>query len=210
METLIIICLLLVIVLLLQDRTITQKRLEKKEPKKELSSEPPDIMGPVRTISGHMMSKSAVESQNDEDQREADTFETEKDEQGVDVQIPQEDLDEVFGDGPDLEEEEKEWNRYGISGGDNGFTTGVTFQELDTVGMLLQQKVLEPSQEKTITGLVQKIQGTELFSLLENSIEGASQRIAELLDRSLCTEADSGSSILRNNDVNNFDIGEFV
>jgi hypothetical protein len=68
---------------------------------------------------------------------------------------------------------------------------------------------LELSQQETARALVQKIQGTELFSLLENSIESASRKIAELLDGSLSSE-NSGSSFLRKVDLNDFDIGEFV
>jgi hypothetical protein len=52
--------------------------------------------------------------------------------------------------------------------------------------------------------------GTELFSLLENSIESASHKIVELLDGSLSSETDAGSSTLRKNDFEDFDIGEFV
>ncbi len=67
-------------------------------------------------------------------------FDIEIDEVDVDIQIPQEELDEVFGSMPDFEEEEGEWNRYGISGGNDGFAQGVTFEELSSVGMLLQKK----------------------------------------------------------------------
>lgn len=76
--------------------------------------------------------------------------------------------------------------------------------------MLLQKEKLEPSQKETAIVLVQKIQGTELFSLLENSMEGASRKIAELLDSTLSSETDAGSSTLRNKDLNDFDIREFV
>jgi hypothetical protein len=78
------------------------------------------------------------------------------------------------------------------------------------VGMLLQKENLEQSQKETAVAIVQKIQGTELFSLLENSIENASRKIAELLDSSLTSDADAGSSTLRKNDLEEFDIGEFV
>jgi hypothetical protein len=137
-------------------------------------------------------------------------FDIEIDEVDVDIQIPQEELDEVFGNMPDFEEEEEEWNRYGISGRNDGFAQGVTFEELSSAGMLLQKNKLEPSQKETVVAIVQKIQGTELFSLLENSIESASRKIAELLDGSLSSEMDASSSTLRKNDLENFDIGEFV
>ena len=111
---------------------------------------------------------------------------------------------------PDLEEEEEEWNRYGISGGDNSLAQGVTYDELSSVGALLQKENLEQAQKETAVAIVQKLQGTELFSLLENSIEGASRKIAELLDSTLSTESDDGSSTLRKSDLSDFDIGEFV
>jgi hypothetical protein len=78
------------------------------------------------------------------------------------------------------------------------------------VGVLLQKEKLEQSQKETAIAIVQKIQGTELFSLLENSMEGASRKIAELLDSSLSSETEASSSTLRKNDLNDFDIGEFV
>src|SRR5690606_11199761 len=116
----------------------------------------------------------ATERQIKEPEINPDNLDIEYDEnENVGVQIPQEELDEVFSNQPDFEEEEEEWNGYGISGGDNGFAQGVTFEELGAVGMLLQKEKLEPSQKETAIATVQKIQGTELFSLLENSIEGA-------------------------------------
>ena len=76
--------------------------------------------------------------------------------------------------------------------------------------MLLQKEKLEPSQKETVVAIVQKIHGTRLFSVLENSMESASRKIAELLDGSLSSETNSGSSILRKNDWEDFDIGEVV
>jgi hypothetical protein len=76
--------------------------------------------------------------------------------------------------------------------------------------MLLQKEKLEPSQKETAVAIVQKTQGTELFSLLENSMESASRKIAELLDGSLSSETDAGSSCFRKNDITDFDIEEFV
>ncbi len=75
---------------------------------------------------------------------------------------------------------------------------------------MLQKENLEQAQKETAVAIVQKLQGTELFSLLENSIEGASRKIAELLDSTLSSESDDGSSTLRKSDLGDFDIGEFV
>ena len=210
METIIVICLLIIIALLLQDKIITKKK-EKKPTEKKSNPNLPDIMGQPRPVRSLSPPNTASESQVEELEINPDNFDIEYDEnENVGIQIPQEELDEVFSNMPDLEEEEEDWNRYGISGGDDGFAQGVTFEELSSVGMLLQKEELEPAQKETAVDIVQRLQGTELFSLLESSIDGASRRIAELLDSTLTSETDAGSSTLRKSDVSDFDIGEFV
>ena len=210
METVIVICLLIIIALLVQDKIIIKKRTEQKPTQEKPNPNLPDIMGQPKPMRSLSVPKRAIESQSKKQKKEMDNFDIEIDEVDVDIQIPQEELDEVFGNMPDFEEEEEEWNRYGISGGDYGFAQWVTFEELSSVGMLLQKDKLEPSQKETAIVIVQKIQGTELFSLLENSMEGASQKIAELLDSTFSSETEAGSSTLRKNDLRDFDIGEFV
>ena len=211
MEIVIVICLLIVIFLLVQDKIIINKKSKQKPTQEKINPNLPDIMGlpkPVRSLS---MPNTANERQIEEDEINPDNLDIEYDEnENVGIQIPQEELDEVFRNIPDLDEEEEEWNRYGISDGDDGFAQGVTFEELSSVGMLLQKEKLEPSQKETAIAIVQKIQGTELFSLLENSMEGASRKIAELLDSTFSSETETGSSTLRKSDLSDFDIGEFV
>jgi hypothetical protein len=210
METIIVICLVIVIALLLQDKIVIHIRKEQKPIQEKPNLNLPDIMGQSKPTKSLLVPNSTIKSQNKKKKQKKKNFDIEIDNEDVDMQIPQEELDEVFGNLPDLEEEEEEWKRYGISGGNNGFAQGVTFEELSSVGMLLQKEKLEASQKETAIAIVQKIQGTELFSLLENSIESASRKIAELLDGSLSSETDTGSSTLRKNDLENFDIGEFL
>ncbi len=210
METVIVICLLIVIGLLLEDKIVIRKGEEQKPIQEKTNPNLPDIMGQPKPMRSLSVPISATERQNKNQEQETDNFDIEIDEEDVDIQIPQEELDKVFGNIADLEEEEEEWNRYGISSGDNGFAQGVTFEELSSVGMLLQKEELEPAQKETAIAIVQKIQGTELFSLLENSMEDASRRIAELLDSTLSSETEDSSSTLRKNDLSDFDIGEFV
>ena len=211
MEIVIVICLLIVIALLVQDKIVIKKSSERKPIQEKSNPKLPDIMGQPRPKRSLSAPNNATESQVEELEINPDNFDIEYDEnENVGIQIPQEELDEVFRNIPDFEEEEEEWNRYEISGGDNGFAQGVTFEELSSVGMLLQKEKLEQSQKETAIAIVQKIQGTELFSLLENSMEGASRKIAELLDSTLSSETEAGSSTLRKNDLRDFDIGEFV
>ncbi|WP_264564373.1 conjugal transfer protein TraD [Flavobacterium sp. N3904] len=210
METVIVICLLLIIVLLLQDKIVIMKRAEEKTMQEKINPNLPDIMGQPKPMRSLSVPKGVTKSLIKEQEQENDNFDFEIDDEDVDMQIPQEELEEVFGNIPDFEEEEEEWNKYGISDGNNGFAQGVTFEELSSVGMLLQKENLEPSQKETAVAIVQKIQGTELFSLLENSMESASRKIAELLDGCLSSETNSGSSFLLKNDWEDFDIGDFV
>lgn len=211
METVIVICLLIVIALLLQDKIVIKKRAEHKPMQEKVNPKLPDIMGQPKPIRSLSVPNTTNESQIVEQDINPDNLDIEYDEnENVGIQIPQEELDEVFSTMPDFEEEEEEWNRYGISGGDNSLAQGVTFEELNSVGALLQKENLEQSQKETAVDIVQRLQGTELFSLLENSIEGASRKIAELLDSTLSSETETGSSTLRKNDLSDFDIGEFV
>nr|WP_315171417.1 conjugal transfer protein TraD [uncultured Flavobacterium sp.] len=211
MENVIVICLLIVIVLLLQDKIVIKKRSEQQQPKQEkVNPNLPDIMGQPKPVRSLSIPNNASESQIEETDINPYNLDIEYDEnENVGIQIPQEELDEVFSNMPDFEQEEEEWNRYGISEADDSLAQGVTYDELSSVGALLQKEKLEHAQKETAIAIVQKIQGTELFSLLENSIEGASRKIAMLLDSSL-SETDSGSSTLRKNDLGEFDIGEFV
>lgn len=212
MEIVIVICLLVIIILLVQDKIIIKKRSEQKQPKQEkVNPNLPDIMGQPKPVRSHSLPNTANESQIEEAVINPDNLDIEYDEnENVGVQIPQEELDEVFSNMPDLEEEEEEWNRYGISGGDDSLAQGVTYDELSSVGALLQKENLEQSQKETAVAIVQRLQGTELFSLLENSVEGASRKIAELLDSTLSSETEDSSSTLRKSDLSDFDIGEFV
>ena len=211
MEIVIVICLLIVIALLVQDKIVIKKSSERKPIQEKNNPKLPDIMGQPRLKRSLSVPNNATESQVEELELNPDNFDIEYDEnENVGIQIPQEELDEVFSNMPDFGEEEEEWNRYELSDGDNGFAQGVTFEELSSVGVLLQKEKLEQSQKETAIAIVQKIQGTELFSLLENSMEGASRKIAELLDSSLSSETEASSSTLRKNDLRDFDIGEFV
>jgi len=211
METIIVICLLVIIVLLVQDKIIIKKKSERKPTQEKVNPKLPDIMGQPKPIRSQSMPNTANESQITEPEINPNNLDIEYDEsEEVNIQIPQEELDEVFSNVPDLAEEEKEWNGYGISGNNDGFAQGVTFEELNSVGGLLQKEKLEPTQKETAIDIVQRLQGTELFALLENSIGDASRKIAGILDSNLSTETKDKSSNLRNNDLSDFDIGEFV
>jgi len=211
MEIIIVLCLLIIICLLLQDKISSKKQQQQHSIPKKINPSLTHIMGQPKPIKSQSIPKTPNESQIAEQEINPANLDIEYDvNEIVGIQIPQEELDEVFSNIPDFEEEEEEWNRYGISGGDDSLAQGVTFDELSTIGALLQKDNLEQSQKETVAAVVQKLHGTELFSLLENSMEGASQKIAELLDSTLSTENEDSSSSLRKNNLDDFDIREFV
>lgn len=211
METLIVICLLIVIALLLHDKFAGKKITETKAPEENRAANLPDIMGLPKPVQRLPVPSGATEGQMEDPEAEYDNFDTEIDKQGF-AEIPQEELDDVFGVQPDLLEEEDEWDQYREPNGEEGFglAEGVTFEELTTIGTLLQQDELAPSDEREAVAIARKIQGTELFELMENSIENASQKIALLLDKGISIETDPGSSTMRNGSIDDFDISEFM
>ncbi|MGN7706855.1 conjugal transfer protein TraD [Chryseobacterium sp. 22543] len=209
METMILICLVIVILLLLHDKIAVRKAVYKKEPE-ERPSVVPDILGRTKSISRHSLPVVDKAGQKEKGEGSAATFESETGGKPAGIEIPQEEQEEVFRVMPDFEEEEEEWRIEGLPGDSQGFATGVTFEELSAVGMLLQNEQPAASEIEKAAGIVLRIQGTELLSLLESSMHGASEKIARLLDQSMARETASGSSTMRNGDLGQFDIGEFV
>lgn len=94
---------------------------------------------------------------------------------------------------------------------DDRFSQGVSLKELTKVGTLLQQQNLSSEQEKDAIEIMQKLQGTDLFSMMQESIEGASQKIAKLLHQSFDEHHSyndgSGKSFDR---TDHFDIENFI
>lgn len=212
MEIIIIICLLIVIVLLAKDKIIIKKMAKCQSQQPLANPDLPEIVGQPKPLVRHVVPTSATKRQKNELDDIPGNFEAETEEKGFEREIPHEELDEVFGSDADFDfrDEEEEWKEQGLPNSDDGFATGVTFNELSAVGALLEQNVLEPSSQQKVVDVAQRIQGTELFSLLENSIEGASQKIAALLDKSVPSGMDFSSSDLRKSNLGDFDIGEFV
>ncbi len=56
--------------------------------------------------------------------------------------------------------------QYHISPTDSGFAQGVIFEKLGTVNNLLYKEDLNQEQKSKAIDIVQRLQGTELFSLL--------------------------------------------
>jgi hypothetical protein len=211
MEIVIVICLLVIIVLLLHDKVVIYKWSDQNKASEKVNPELPDIIGQPKPLPRLHEPIEAIESQVDVLFVDPHNLDIEYDENEiVRIQIPQEELDEVFGTMHDFEEEEESWMGQGVEVDDFGFAQGVSFDELAKVGRILKEEKLEFNQKLEAVEIVQKLQGTELFYLLENSIEGASRKIALLLDSSFNSSTDSISSTMRSDDLSDFDIEEYI
>lgn len=209
MEILIIICLLIIIFLLMQDKAVHIKKRTadrttklKKIKHTSIMDEPKQIIVSSDTIK---LSKLKIEHEKGSVHSEVN-----ESVENRSVQISDEDLDRVFAVQIDLEEEEEEWKKYGLTVDYANLAQGVTFEELNDAGRILKSEASESTQKEETVNLVSKIYGTELFSLLENSIDGASQKIAELLDKSLNAATQNDFSNFQKSDLNDFDIGQFI
>src|SRR5690606_17110530 len=124
-----------------------------------------------------------------------------------DMPFPEEIPPDIRDELPDPPER---WDSFEYPEVNDDFSTAVTYDEINTVARVLKQPGLpdDSSQQETVK-VVEKIKDTELFALLENGIEGASVKIAQLLDRNL--PAKKASSVRKNkNELDNFDIEEFL
>lgn len=207
MEQLIIIGLLIIIILILLDRKFTNHY-----PKKKISntrSKLPSIMGETKKEERKPVPSDVNQGQGESIVLKANNFDSETNEEAFENMASRKELDEILVKNNDWEDEEEDWQYQDDSKIESGFATGVTFQELSTAGQLLQQDVLEPDLEQQAVHIIQKIQGTELFDLLENSLGDASKRVANLLSQNISNE-DEDIYSKRKYGADGFDIGEFV
>jgi len=202
METIIISWLAFLSGLILYER-LFKKRRDSGTPKQGSKQQPTDVMGKPK-ITGHNRPTVSHERQSGKHKGDVISFE-----EDFEWQVPQEEPDEDSGSMPDLDEEEREWQGYGHYDSEPGFATGVTFEELSTAGMALGLSGPEPALERQAVATILKIQGTELLRLLESSMPDASQKIAKLLEKGL-NDPSKGSSFLRNDNTERFDINDFI
>lgn len=186
MEIIIVLCLLVVIYLLLQDRIILKKTISTKISMESLDPETSDtdIIGRPKIWDGqNIFTDLSKTDENDE---------------------------KFFDVPPDFEEEEEDWRKSSMNRSEQNLAQGVTFEELSFIDDFLHDKIKNRTPEPSLVSVVHKIHGTELHHLLENSIRGASEKITELIEKSLNNSAQQSSIISDKNDLQNFDIREFI
>ncbi|RKT01796.1 conjugal transfer protein TraD [Chryseobacterium defluvii] len=209
MEILILSCLVIIIVLLIDSKINQKADTSTHLPVNEKRTNCKDIIGATKSDYSQFQTNDALKEQIAKSVSSTPTFEIETDQKMSELKEKASGSKENVESELNAEEEEAIWSDQDFSEDDIGFTTGVTLDELSTVGAILQNEDPEPALEKKAVEIVRKIQGTELLSLLEQQIEGASKRIAVLLDKSHTENSDSGPPLSKSN-FNDFDIGQFV
>lgn len=207
MEQLVIIGLLIVIVIILLEKKLSQRKAQ--EEKKHTQFNLPSIIGDTKKEERQSVPSYADQSQSENNKMGVPIFESETNSQGFDNNDLKKNLDQILARSEVWEEEEEDWVDEMEIEVESGFATGVTFQELNTAGHLLQQDMMESDLKQQTVDIIQRIHGTELFDLLENSLGGTSKRIAILLNQSVLNNDDSTASNYKGG-VEGFDIGEFV
>ncbi|WP_297332670.1 conjugal transfer protein TraD [Flavobacterium sp.] len=184
METIIICLLVLAIALLVY--VIAQG---KKEKNNVLHNEDPlaglpDIIGRPKDASNYS-SPSTAQSKREDTLSTTDNFDKRHEGRPKVYKIPQEEPEMAEKILPDWNEEEEEMGRYSAYGTEDGFATGVTFDELASLERLLERETAVPSNREDALSIISKIDGTELLNLLESKVGEASTKIATLLDSHL-------------------------
>lgn len=207
METAILICLLIVIALLLHEKLQSKDQSHQNRQEKDNPPNKYDLMGESKPMARNSAPKQPTESHHREQADSKSKFEKEIGNKNFKNQNLQEESDEFLEEVSDWEMEQQ--SSYLASDFNNDSTTGVTFEEFSVTGMLLQQEVLGASEKEKVMQLISKIEGTELFDLLQESIGGATEKISKLMD-SIHSKVKSGSSTMQNKKVDDFNINEFI
>jgi len=199
MEIIIILSLVLAIALLLHDKVVITVSKKRKQGYQKTKLPQADIMGVSRAIK----SRSKASQQNKIKAQEMII-------PPASLVIEYDEHENVPTDSIDLEDEQQELSSYELTSQDSGFAQGVTFEELSTLGMLLQENKLAPSKKETALDIAYKIQGTELFDLLEDTIQREAHEITTLLNNQFSLTTNAEASLLENNKNDEFDIREFT
>ncbi|TRW23647.1 hypothetical protein FMM05_13380 [Flavobacterium zepuense] len=209
METIIICLLVLAVALLLYVITQGKKDKDNVQQKEDPLAGLPDIIGRPRNTPSYSSLGTIAQVRTENDISITDSSDNRNEGTARVSEIPQKESDDAEGL-PDLAVEEEDMRNYAASGTEDGFATGITFDELAIVQEMLARKALAPSEEKTAAALASKIDGTELLGLIESKIGDASKRIAMLLDSGITQQHGKSPSFLRNDKEDGFNVGDYI
>ncbi|WET50745.1 conjugal transfer protein TraD [Chryseobacterium indologenes] len=210
MEILIILSLITIIILLVIDKFQLSKNLNQR-PERDVSGK--NRSGPTRDIKSEdrqLVPKSTTNIHREIVQISERNLVVEDTKIQPGIQPFNKEGASIVEDESDWIEDEEEWQKNIASSDDISLAQGVSFEELSTVGALLQNDHWDHRQKETTAAIVRKLHGTELFNLLEISTQSAAQKIAMLLENALSEESKNNASTLVKDDWDDFDIGEFI
>ncbi|EFK36117.1 Uncharacterised protein [Chryseobacterium gleum] len=199
-QTVILFCLIVVIILLLVDKVRFIKPQRKIFRKVEQIAEP-DVIGKV-TIPEKAKTPAWLANRK----KLIEQMLTNKADQGNEDPT-RNDLEKEDVSSSNIEEPDETDN---IPEDDDRFGQAVSLNELTKVGDLLKQDNLDAAQEKETSDILHKMEGTEFLAMMQQSIDGASQKIARLLDKSLSEKHNVIPKENQNNALDNFNIGDFI
>jgi len=208
MELLIVICLFIIIALLLKDKFVVNRKSGHQPKQQQTNPELPDIMGQPKPAKSYAQQKATTQEKAAKPMDSLVSIAVPDAEKVTEPPLPYT-SDEIPSTAIDLSEEEEDWGGQGRIPNE-GFATGVTFDELATVGKLLEQDTVESAEKEAAIIIASKIEGTELLGLLESKIGDASKKIAMLLDRSLTVQGTKGSFVKQADAQDTFDIGDYA
>ncbi len=196
MEQYIQVVILLLLIVLLVDRFYNKSTPPKPPREKSKPKHTNSVMGESKEAKKQLETKKVLADSDDK-------IKTSK-------VIPSEALDAVFNsttpENIDLDElklaEEEEFKTDSPSEVDPDFNTGMSFEELQKIAKLLNQKELT----NDTLPIAMKIENTELLEILNEQIPKAQQHVSDLLNTHLATHNSSKT----NDDWRDFDIGDFV
>ncbi len=165
MEYIILICLVALIILLSagpeRRKAVGSKR------RAQTPTAGPDILGAIKPIR-KKKSNTVTEGRSDHNLERAYIFMPLNDE-ASDVYV-------------DWDAEEEEFRHFAQQGEPGGYATGVTFEELSAVQLVIGAERPTAAMVQA-AATVRKIEGTDLLALLENALGDSAQKLALLLDK---------------------------
>ncbi|MDR6919512.1 hypothetical protein [Chryseobacterium sp. 2987] len=206
MEVLILTCLLLIIILLLKDKVVINRI--GRNPVVLKKDDPKEIMGKSKYTGRLSAPSKSSERQLKEEENKGNNFENKTEGKGLKHSVPEQNSEEDSEEPIDYEGEEEEFKNRSLPKENRGYARGVSFQELHQAGRVLQKNNVEPASMKKAIVVVRKVQGTDLFYLMENAMHGSSRKIADLLNKNLPEEPEPEPKTSGNSD--DFNIGDFL
>ena len=171
-----------------------------------------DIMGTSGLSERQSQPNNATERQKENREEKPITFARE---------IPSGELDQIFGtkesdvvdtqEDPDPDEDAVDWQEEEndlqvhrtTADNNNDFASGVSFEELHKVTLLIQKDELHAEEQKTVTAAALKLVHTDLWEKMMEALPDANEKIAKMLDT-------SSTKVNTVEDWQSFDIRNFI